>query len=30
MRLDDSDKISVDYILSYTLAATYKIILNDK
>ena len=30
MQLEDSNKISHDYIFSYTLAAIYKISLNDK
>ena len=30
MQLDDSNKILRDYIVSYTLAAIYKINLNDE
>ena len=30
MLLDDLNKISFDYIFSYTLAAIYKTSLNDK
>ena len=30
MRLDDSNKIPLDYCFAYTLAAIYKINLNDK
>ena len=30
MRLDDSNKISLDYIFSYTLVTIYKISLNNK
>ena len=30
MQLDDSNKITLDYIFTYTLAAIYKINLNDE
>ena len=30
MRLDDSNKISLDYIFSYIFTVIYKISLNDK
>ena len=30
MRLDDSKKISLEYILAYILATIYKISLNDE
>ena len=30
MRLDDSNKISFDYMFTYTLAEIYKISLNDE
>ena len=30
MQLDDSNKISLDYIITYILAAIYKINLNDE
>ena len=30
MRLDDSNKIALDYIFTYTLVAIYKISLNDE
>ena len=30
MRLDDSNKIKIEYIFTYTLTAIYKISLNDE